>query len=335
MSHKHEGQRYDESQPLSLVHQLFYTCDYKGQVDKAVQPHGVHELHYHVSHKCVHKGKEEGCAASAPALLRKVQKEGHSRRTHFAELKDEYGFRHDRGGQQQGYYHKGACHIIGKHTHGLSAEISAPGIEQAAIPVKGVPEILVVVHILPVEIQHQYRLIPEGMHSEYSVGCKKHYSRQQKNSYVYTVFPEKASESSRLFGCLFTLGRALRGGTVRTGGFSARAFRKGWCVFGRGCCLCGRCSIFLWGRLPYIEIFSFHKGSLSLCYSLQKSIHNLVYHIPSTNARKIFVTAGPCTLQYKMSQRPGDLPPQRVYLLSKRSDIRIKMRVSDPDDHHT
>ena len=51
MRHIHKCQGDYKAQPAAVVDYLFNAVDDKGQINKSVQPHGVHELHYHIAHK--------------------------------------------------------------------------------------------------------------------------------------------------------------------------------------------------------------------------------------------------------------------------------------------
>ena len=67
MRHIHKCQGDYKAQPAAVVDHLFNAVDDKGQINKSVQPHWVHELHYHIAHKRV-KQAEKHCCGVAAAL---------------------------------------------------------------------------------------------------------------------------------------------------------------------------------------------------------------------------------------------------------------------------
>lgn len=159
--HKHKSKRDNEQQPFSFVDKLFNAAADYGKIYQSVQPHGIHKLYYHVGHKAVHDRENQGGVGGSPLSAPHIPTERDGSRADFKHLHEKQSVHHVGAGEKHYNNRERACKVVGKNADSFARKVSAPAVDEAAVAPESVPQILIIVNILTVKVEHKHGFVPE------------------------------------------------------------------------------------------------------------------------------------------------------------------------------
>ena len=195
MSYKHKCQRNGVVDFSAIIDQTFQSGDNQRQEYQTIQPHRVDQLNHSICHHCIHAGEQQSMRSTDFSPLLEIVAECHARCTKFAELHNQQAGKNPFFRQQHDNQRKWAGKIIANDTHKVAGEVSRPVIEDAAISPKSVPQGLKVVHILPVQVQTEYRFFAEWGNPKQSIRQIGQCNRNEKCNDIKLVANEPSLQA--------------------------------------------------------------------------------------------------------------------------------------------